>query len=105
MRGLTSWLDKGKYRAWAFPVAALVAGLLMATSELAYHGAGSRLTRLAAMDQARFELLRVLRRITDAESGERGFLLTNGPEYLAPYQSARAVARSPRESSDEVASW
>jgi signal transduction histidine kinase len=42
------------------------------------------------MDQARFELLRVLRRITDAESGERGFLLTNGPEYLAPYQSARA---------------
>jgi signal transduction histidine kinase len=90
MRGLTSWLDKGKYRAWAFPVAALVAGLLLATTELAYHGAGSRLTRLAAMDQARFELLRVLRRITDAESGERGFLLTNGPEYLAPYQSARA---------------
>jgi signal transduction histidine kinase len=90
MRGIASWLDKGKYRAWAFPVAALVAGLLLATTELAYHGAGSRLTRLAAMDQARFELLRVLRRITDAESGERGFLLTNGPEYLAPYQSARA---------------
>jgi len=90
MRGIASWLDKGKYRAWAFPLAALVAGLLLATTELAYHGAGSRLTRLAAMDQARFELLRVLRRVTDAESGERGFLLTNGPEYLVPYQSARA---------------
>ena len=90
MRAIKGWLDKGKYRTWAFPLAALVAGLLLATTELAYHGAGSRLTRLAAMDQARFELLRVLRRITDAESGERGFLLTNGPEYLAPYQSARA---------------
>lgn len=87
---LAAWFDKGKFRAMAFPLAALVAGLLLATSELAYLGADARLSRLAAMDQARFELLRVLRRVTDAESGERGYLLAGGPEYLAPYQSARA---------------
>jgi signal transduction histidine kinase len=89
---VAGWLRRGRYRAVAFPLAALVAGLLLATSELAYHGAGARLTRLAAMDQARFELLRVLRRVTDAESGTRGFLLTGGPEYLLPYQSARSDA-------------
>jgi signal transduction histidine kinase len=89
---IAEWLRRGRYRAVAFPVAALVAGLLLATSELAYYGADARLTRLAAMDQARFELLRLLRRVTDAESGERGFLLTNGPEYLVPYQSARSDA-------------
>jgi len=87
---LAAWFDRGKFRAMAFPLAALVAGLLLATSELAYLGADARLTRLAAMDQARYELLRVLRRVTDAESGERGYLLAGGPEYLAPYQSARA---------------
>ncbi|MEK8034593.1 CHASE3 domain-containing protein [Ideonella sp. DXS29W] len=85
-----AWLERARYQKLAFPAAALVAGLMILLSELAYHGADARLTRLTAMDQARYELLRVLRRVTDAESGERGFLLTGGPEYLAPYQSARA---------------
>ncbi|HEX5682981.1 MAG TPA: CHASE3 domain-containing protein [Ideonella sp.] len=84
------WLERARYKTLAFPLAALVAGLMITLSELAYHGADTRLTRLAAMDQARYELLRVLRRVTDAESGERGFLLTGGPEYLVPYQSARS---------------
>lgn len=84
------WLERARYQKLAFPLAVLVAGLMILLSELAYHGADSRLTRLTAMDQARYELLRVLRRVTDAESGERGFMLTGGPEYLAPYQSARA---------------
>jgi signal transduction histidine kinase len=87
---IPSWLERRRYKVLALPLAALVAGLLIAVSELAYHGASSRLARLSSMDQARFELLRVLRRVTDAESGERGYLLTRGPEYLAPYQSARA---------------
>ncbi|WP_374674832.1 CHASE3 domain-containing protein [Ideonella sp.] len=89
-RRIPSWLERRRYKVLALPLAALVAGLLIAVSELAYHGASSRLARLSSMDQARFELLRVLRRVTDAESGERGYLLTRGPEYLAPYQSARA---------------
>ena len=29
----------------------------------------------------------VLDRVRDAETGQRGFLLTGRPEYLAPYQS------------------
>ena len=49
---LAAWFDKGKFRAMAFPLAALVAGLLLATSDLPYLGADARLSRLAAMDQA-----------------------------------------------------
>lgn len=85
-----SWLERRRYQALVLPLAAGVAGLLIGVSELAYHDASSRLAHLSSMDQARFELLRVLRRVTDAESGERGYLLTGGPEYLQPYRSARA---------------
>jgi signal transduction histidine kinase len=74
--------------AFAFPLAVLVAGLMVAISELAYHEADSQLTQLVLMGQARLELTKVVRRITDAESGQRGYLLTNGPEYLTPYRNA-----------------
>jgi signal transduction histidine kinase len=74
--------------AFAFPLAVLVAGLMVAISELAYHEADAQLNRLVLMGQARLELTKVVRRITDAESGQRGYLLTNGPEYLTPYRNA-----------------
>lgn len=74
--------------AFAFPLAVLVAGLMVAISELAYHEADSQLNQLVLMGQARLELTKVVRRITDAESGQRGYLLTNGPEYLTPYRNA-----------------
>jgi signal transduction histidine kinase len=74
--------------AFAFPLAVLVAGLMVGISEVAYHEAESQLNRVVLMGQVRLELTRVLRRITDAESGERGYLLTNGPEYLTPYRTA-----------------
>ena len=32
----------------------------------------------------------VLSRLQDAETGERGFLLTNRPEFLQPYENAAA---------------
>lgn len=74
--------------AFVLPLAVLVAGLMVAISEVAYHEAEGQLTRLVLMGQVRLELTRVLRRITDAESGQRGYLLTNGPEYLQPYRNA-----------------
>jgi signal transduction histidine kinase len=61
---------------------------MVGISEVAYHEAESQLNRVVLMGQVRLELTRVLRRITDAESGERGYLLTNGPEYLTPYRTA-----------------
>ena len=74
--------------AFAFPMALLAAVLTLGISESTYQRADTQLSRLGSMAQVRMELARVLRRITDAESGQRGYLLTNGPDYLSPYRHA-----------------
>jgi signal transduction histidine kinase len=73
----------------AFGLALLLAAALVAISELGYGRATRQLHDLVLMGQARLELARVARRISDAESSQRGYLLTARPDYLAPYQAAR----------------
>jgi len=57
----------------------------------AFHNA-----QLARKDQydERDLLARVLTRLTDAETGQRGFLLTGDPEYLEPYVAALGAVDS-----------
>ena len=74
--------------AFALPLAVLVAGLTLAISEAAYHGADSQLSTLQNVAKGRLELLRVVSRVTDAETGQRGYLLTGRSEYLDPYRYA-----------------
>ena len=74
--------------AFAFPVALLAAVLMLGISETTYQRAETQLSRLGSMAQVRLEVARVLRRITDAESGQRGYLLTSGLDYLLPYRHA-----------------
>src|SRR3954468_11664693 len=85
---VTAFSDRLRRSTFAFPLAVLVAGLMMAISELAYHEADSQLNRLSLIVQVRLEITKVVRRVTDAESGQRGYLLTSRPEYLAPYRDA-----------------
>jgi len=40
------------------------------------------------------ETWRVLSALEDAETGERGFVITHDPEYLAPYESGRQAAQA-----------
>lgn len=82
-------LTAGLHRsAWALPLAALVAVLMIVISELAYHQAEAGLNSLVVMGKMRLELTQVVRRATDAESGQRGYLLTSRVEYLEPYRNA-----------------
>ena len=74
--------------AFAIPVAVLAAVLMLGISESTYQRADDLLTQLGNMAQVRLELARLLRRMTDAESGQRGYLLTNGADYLDPYRHA-----------------
>ena len=74
--------------AFAFPVALLAAMLMLGISESTYQRADKQLSQLGSMAQVRLELAHVLRRMTDAESGQRGYLLTDGPDYLEPYRHA-----------------
>ncbi|MET0209302.1 MAG: CHASE3 domain-containing protein [Burkholderiaceae bacterium] len=73
---------------WALPLGVFVALLMVLISELAYFGAVSQMDRLDTLGRARMELVRLLARVTDAESGQRGFLITGRQEYLDPYRFA-----------------
>lgn len=92
-RRLVAFSDRIRSSALAIPVAVVAAAMMLIISELAFHGANSQLRQLVDMGKARVQLLNVMQRLTDAESGSRGHVLAGGDEYLVPYQSARQDAQ------------
>jgi signal transduction histidine kinase len=83
-------LTRIKRSPFVFPLAALAAAALMFISETAYRESTQSMAELSAMGQARISLQNVLGRVTDAETGQRGYLLTGRKEYLEPYREAFA---------------
>jgi len=74
----------------------LASGLALAILIVAAGIAYASLQRLSAANwwvghtqEARAELVQLLSAIQDAETAERGFVISGSPEYLAPYGSAR----------------
>ena len=69
--------------------AAVLAGLtLLAISELAYRHSSRTMETLGGYATARLNVDRILKRVLEAESGQRGYLLTGRAEYLAPMRAA-----------------
>ncbi len=83
---LAQWAQWLRDSAYAFPLAVLVAVLMLGISELGYRQAQAHMNRVVVMSKVRLQLAVMLRRMADAESGHRGYLLTSSPEYLAPYR-------------------
>ena len=84
---------KGEYRrlhgsAFAFALALALAVLMVGMGELGYREARTQMNRLVLLGQSRLELAVMLRRVADAESGHRGYLLTSSTDYLTPYRDA-----------------
>ena len=77
----------------AFPLAALAALAMFVISEVSYREATDSLDSLGRRGAARVDINLVLKLLLDAESGERGYLLTSRPEYLDPYREAQAPIR------------
>lgn len=75
-------------RHYAFPLVALIALLLLVISELSHRQAVRSLDALGRMAVVRVNNLTVLRLVIDAETGQRGYLLTGRKEYLQPYNTA-----------------
>lgn len=73
---------------WTLPLAALAALVLMVINEAAYERSTLALGRLAERAAARAQIERVWRGLTEAESGQRGYLLAARPEYLRPYEAS-----------------
>jgi signal transduction histidine kinase len=80
---------------FAFPLAALTALAMFWISEASYQDAKSTLDSLGERGVARGEIQTLRHGIAEAETGQRGYLITGRPEYLRPYTEAReAVERS-----------
>src|SRR5262245_37049263 len=76
----------------------LVLGALLATLYFLFEARYARLNDVSvqvAQLQARQQLLtRYMQLVVDAETGQRGFTLTDQPEYLSPLQNALPRMRS-----------
>ena len=75
---------------FAFPLAALAALAMFLISETSYQQATSTFEALGNQNLARTEIQTLWRSLTDAETGQRGYLLTSREEYLKPYTEGRA---------------
>ncbi|MDE2093206.1 MAG: CHASE3 domain-containing protein [Burkholderiales bacterium] len=80
---------------FAFPLAALVALAFFMISESSYQQATATFAELGTEGTARTTIQVLWRSLTDAETGQRGYLLTGRKEYLKPYTEAQTqVAQS-----------
>lgn len=76
--------------AYALPIACIATLVLLVISESSYRSASGSVGQLAAMSTARTETQSLWRHLIDAETGQRGYLLTGRAEYLTPYRDALA---------------
>jgi len=81
----------------AFPLAALAALAMFVISEVSYQDATSSLDSLGQRAIARNRLNQVAKSLLDAETGQRGYLLSNRQEYLNPYRDAQDGLRESTE--------
>jgi signal transduction histidine kinase len=74
---------------FAFPLAAMAALAMFLISESSYQQASSTFDALGTQGVARSNIQVLWRSLTDAETGQRGYLLTGRRDYLRPYLAAQ----------------
>jgi len=77
-----------KRNPFVFPLACIAAVAALLISEAAYWRSVNTVDGLNNINAARMTLLGLAQNVLDAESGQRGYLLSNRKEYLIPYQKA-----------------
>ncbi len=77
-----------------FPLAVLAALVVGVINEMAYHRSQTALSEASAHAVQRGEALTVLRLLLNAETGQRGYMLTGRDEYLKPYIESVDRART-----------
>ena len=75
-----SLLSRFRRNAVAFPLAALAALAMLAISEASYQDATASLDKLGDRGTARAKLNDLVKSLLDAETGQRGYLLTDRRE-------------------------
>ncbi|WP_310386866.1 CHASE3 domain-containing protein [Roseateles sp.] len=81
-------IPRPKNGSLVFLLAWLVAAAMLVISEGSYRRSQDTLDQLVQMARARLLLYGIKARVVDAETAQRGYLLTGRREYLAPYEEA-----------------
>ena len=81
-------LNVVKKSRFVLPLACVAAVAMMFISEASYWRSVSSMDALGTMANARLNIQRLQRSLVDAETGQRGYLLTGRDEYLQPYKEA-----------------
>ena len=85
---VAGWWNKVRLGAYSIPVALAAALAMITITELAYRAQRDALDHLVLEGQARLRLLNAFQRLTEAESGKRGYLMLGDKAYLKPYERA-----------------
>jgi signal transduction histidine kinase len=85
-----SILHRLRRSAWALPLAAIGALVLFGINEAAYTSSRLSLDHMSARAQSQAEIQRIWRLLLDAETAQRGYLITGRNGYLQPFQAAMA---------------
>lgn len=75
----------------SLPLAILSAAVLIAINETGHSRSMAALSSMAQVQQTRSGVTQLLQHMLDAETGQRGYLLTGDARYLEPYASATSV--------------
>ena len=74
----------------SLPLAVLVAALLIFVNETGFHSSRSAMVQIDKEENTRAAINKLLQLMLDAETGQRGYLLTGDERYLEPYDAALA---------------
>jgi signal transduction histidine kinase len=92
LAGPTDLIRRLRRSAFAFPLAAAVALGILVISEIAYSDATRSVELVETRQQARMAAGAIRRTIYEAESAQRGYLLTGRPEMLARVETISGQA-------------
>ena len=81
------WLKQTK-GTLALPMAVLAVASLIALNELGYRRSIESAESMSLQQEKRGELNSLLQNMLDAETGQRGYLLTGDQKYLSSYEDA-----------------
>lgn len=88
------WLPKVRKMALSLPMVLLAAMVLVGINETGHMRSQHALEQMAQGMATRSDVNRLLRSMLDAETGQRGYLLTGNEAYLEPYDKAVATVQT-----------
>lgn len=88
------WLPKVRQMALSLPMALLAAMVLVGINETGYMRSQDAVQQMEFGLLARKNVSTLLQSMLDAETGQRGYLLTGDDTYLAPYNAAVSTVHS-----------